>query len=245
MKTAASMFHRETHHSAPARQALCWQRWIRAQPSIRECGLAGESRRRQSRQAREPQLKHWSKKKYGGPTQALASMTPLDSSSSGGLDGTERGGRGPRDTIPPGKISGEPEQRSNHPALDHCIQVATVERPTIKPQLDPLRQHFLDLLASRRELASNRGMHLVIVVKHGWRAQVLHGANRGVPHNVGHRKPSPSQPDLDENDAHLRQRGIGKRRLRIGTGAANNGSVNGGSGADQDYQERSKRRLSQ
>src|SRR5215469_12844612 len=239
------MFHRETHHSAPARQALCWQRWIRAQPSIRECGLAGESRRRQSRQAREPQLKHWSKKKYGGPTQALASMTPLDSSSSGGLDGTERGGRGPRDTIPPGKISGELEQRSSHPALDHCIHVATVERPTIKPQLDPLRQHFLDLLASRRELASNGGVHVVIVVKHGWRAQVLHGANRGIPQDVGHREPSPSEPDLYEYNAHLRQRGISERRLGVSAGTTNNSSVNRGSGTDQNDQRGSKHGLSQ
>ena len=55
----------------------------------------------------------------------------------------------------------------------------------------------LNLLAGRRELSSNGRMHLVIIVKHGWRAQVLHGANRDISKDVGHRKPSQSEPDLE------------------------------------------------
>src|SRR5215469_7581721 len=122
------MFHRETHHSVRPRQALCLQSWIGARLSIRRCGLAGENRRRQSHQAREPQSKRWSKKKYGGPIPALASMTPLDWFSSGdlgGAAGTERSTGGPAGAILPRKIGGELDQRSNHPALDHCIHVAT------------------------------------------------------------------------------------------------------------------------
>ena len=83
------------------------------------------------------------------------------------------------------------------------------------------------MLAGRRELASDGGVHLVIVVKHGWRAQELQGANRGMSQDVGHRDPFPSDSDLHEHHAHLRQRRVGERRFGVRAGAADNGAVNG------------------
>ena len=83
--------------------------------------------------------------------------------------------------------------------------MAAVERPAVEPQLDALRKQILDLPAGRRDFASDGGVHLVIVVKHGWRAQKLQRPNRGVSQNVGHRDPFPADSDLHEHHAHLRQ----------------------------------------
>ena len=77
------------------------------------------------------------------------------------------------DVVKLGKKPGDLQQWINHPTVQNRVEMAAVERPTIEPQLNALREQILDLLAGC-DFASNGGVHLVIVVKHGRRTQKLH-----------------------------------------------------------------------
>src|SRR5579883_3408232 len=100
------------------------------------------------------------------------------------------------------------------------------------------------MFAGGRELAADGGLHLVIVVQHGGRAQELEGAHHGVSENVGDGERGPAEGDLDEDHAYLRQGGVGERRFGIGTRAAGHGAVNGGGQPDggDEYADRGRLR---
>ena len=72
-------------------------------------------------------------------------------------------------------------------AIENGIEVSSVERPPVEPETHTFRKQVFQMPARRWDLATDCGMHAVIVVKHRWRAEELKSANHGVPENMGYR----------------------------------------------------------
>src|SRR5579883_438738 len=107
--------------------------------------------------------------------------------------------------VEPGEKLGNLHQGMNQPTVEDRVEVAAVERPAVEPQMDAFGQQiFKKILAGRLLHATERGAHLVIVMKHGGRAEKLHRANRSVAENMHHGEPLPSNSNLHENGANLR-----------------------------------------
>src|SRR5580765_4569454 len=77
------------------------------------------------------------------------------------------------DVVKLGEKPGNLQQWIDQPAVENRIKMAAVERPTIEPQLNGLRENSLELLAGC-DFTSDGGVHLVIIMQHRRRAQKLH-----------------------------------------------------------------------
>ena len=57
--------------------------------------------------------------------------------------------------------------------IEHGIQMAAIQRKTVKPRPDSRRKKSFVMRSSSGQMATGRRMHPVILMQHRWRAQEL------------------------------------------------------------------------
>src|SRR5581483_5257153 len=101
------------------------------------------------------------------------------------------------DAVQPGEQAGDAHQGVDHEAIEECVQMTAVERPTVEPELKALGEQFIEMLAGWGKMASSGGVHLVIVVEHGGGTQELQCADGGVSQDMEDGDPGAAESDFD------------------------------------------------
>src|SRR5579885_1436872 len=117
-------------------QVLRFQRSIQMLLYNRRCARAGDKPLEEQPQTTARQCRRWSKTASGRPIRAPALVAPLfrltlqgNRRSIAGLHGSPTHS----DAVMSCKIAGYLQKRINHPTVQNCIEMASVESPAIEP----------------------------------------------------------------------------------------------------------------
>src|SRR5690242_588483 len=101
-------------------------------------------------------------------------------------------------------------------AIENCVEVSTIQRPPVEPNLRGFRYQVFQMPARWSNFPANGGVHTVIVMKHGRRAEELQRPDQGVSQDMRHGHGCPAESDLNEDHADLCKRCKRERCLDVG-----------------------------
>ncbi len=142
-------------------------------------------------------------------------------------------GRGGEVPVGPVARRDDGRQRGGDPAGERVEPEAGM-REAVEAGTQREREGPLVVQPGRGDAPAELGLEPLVVQQERGRAQELEGAQRGVADHVHQRERVPADPDLDEDQTDLRDRGVGEAALGVGLGAADQRAGEGAHQTDAD-----------